>query len=242
MTHLLNQPSQQAAAIQIPAAIAAIIPMLLLGVWMYLLRDGVPGLNEFFLGPLLFGGGMIFWILLLHIVVCRDNLQSLGFRINGVWMDVVIGLALGFGFLLLRSLTQPMLNGLFAPRPPNPEIMQLIHGVSNNIWLLVLWLGPVVWIGIAGFEELWRVFVLRRFWNIFNSPHGKWLVLLLVSTLIGIAHGYQGPASIISIGFKSVLMGWFFMATGRTRALIVSHAVYDSVQIVMAVIAIREMF
>jgi len=42
----------------------------------------------------------------------------------------------------------------------------------------------------------------------------------------------------VSIGFKSVLMGWFFMATGRTRALIVSHAVYDSVQIIMAVIAL----
>lgn len=239
MNTQLKQTSAPAALLQIPAAIAAIIPMLLLGTWMYLLRDNTPALSEFFLGPLLFGGGMIFWILFLHIVVCRDNLQSLGFRINGFWMDVVIGLVLGFGFLFLRSLTQPMLIGWFDPRPPSPEIIQLIHGVSSNAWLLMLWLGPVVWIGIAGFEELWRVFVLRRFWNVFYNPGGKWIVLLLVSVLVGLAHGYQGPASIISIGFKSVLMGWFFMATGRTRALIVSHAVYDSVQIVMAVIAIR---
>jgi hypothetical protein len=235
----LNQPLQQRAVIQIPAAVAAIIPMLLLGLWMHLIRDSTPALSEFFLGPLLVGGGMIFWLLFLHIVVCRDNLQSLGFRIDGFWLDMAIGIGLGLGFLLLRSLTQPMLNSWFAPRPPTAEIIQLIHGISDNPWLLALWLGPVVWIGIAGFEELWRVFVLLRFWNICSGPGTKWIVLLLVSALIGVAHGYQGPAAIISIGFKSVLAGWFFMATGRTRALIVSHSVYDSVQIVTAVMAIR---
>ena len=237
-----KQPVQQRTVIQIPAAIAAIIPMAALTVWMNLLRDSVPGVTEFFLGPLLVGGGMIFWLLFLHIVVCRDSLQSLGFKIDGFWMDVVIGSGLGAGFLLLRTITQPMLNSIFDSRPPSTEIIQLIHSVSSDPWLLALWLGPVVWIGIAGFEELWRVFVLRRFWNIFSGTGGKWMVLLLVSVLIGAAHGYQGPAGIISIGFKSVLMGWYFMATGRTRALIVSHVVYDSVQIVMAVVEIRAAY
>jgi len=212
--------------------------MAALTTWMYIIRDSAPGLGEFFLGPLLFGGGMIFWLLFLHIVVCRDTLQSLGFRIDGFWIDLAIGIALGVGFLFLKTLEQPLLNSLFERRPPSEEIIQLIHGVSSNLWLLALWLGPVVWIGIAGFEELWRVFVLRRFWNVFSGIGGKWMVLVLVSALIGVAHGYQGPAAILSIGFKSVLMGWFFMATGRTRALIVSHVVYDSVQIVMAVVAI----
>lgn len=238
----LDQPLQSRAVIQISTAIAAIIPMAALTIWMYLLRDSTPGVSEFFLGPLLVGGGMIFWLLFLHIVVCRDSLQSLGFKIDGFWVDVVIGSGLGAGFLLLRTITQPMLNSMFDSRPPSTEIIQLIHSVSSDPWLLALWLGPVVWIGIAGFEELWRVFVLRRFWNIFSGTGGKWMVLLLVSVLVGAAHGYQGPAAIISIGFKSVLMGWFFMVTGRTRALIVSHAIYDSVQIIMAVVAIRAAF
>ena len=229
----------QKAVIQVAAALAAIIPMTALGVWMYVLRDSTPSTHEFFSGPLLFGGGMIFWLLFLHIVVCRDDPRTLGFKMDGLWKDVAIGAALGAGFLLLKTLTQPVLNSLFDSRPPSSEIIQLIQGVSSDPWLLALWLGPVVWIGIAGFEELWRVFVLRRLWNVFPTVPGKWVVLLLVSVLIGIAHGYQGPASIISIGFKSILAGWFFMATGRTRALIVSHAVYDSVQIVMAVVAIR---
>jgi hypothetical protein len=239
MKILSAQASLHQKTIQISAALAAIIPMALLTVWMYLLRDSAPTVSEFFLGPMLIGGSMIFWLLFLHIVVCRDDLKSLGFGIDGFWLDVMVGVAMGICFLLLRQLTQPWLNGLFPPRPPSHEILQLIHSVATNTWLLLLWLGPVVWIGIAGFEELWRVVVLRRLWRVFGGKTGKWLVLLFVSLLIGLAHGYQGPAAIVSIGFKSVLMGWFFMATGRTRALIVCHAVYDSVQIVMAVIAIR---
>jgi hypothetical protein len=239
MNTIRTQASRQRAVIQISTAMAAIIPMFALTVWMHQIRDSAPGLNEFFLGPLLFGGSMIFWLLFLHIVVCRDSMQSLGFNTDGFWVDMMIGCGLGAGLLLLKMLMQPMLNSLFESRPPSSQIMQLIHGVANDPWLLALWLGPVVWIGIAGFEELWRVFVLRRFWNVFSGTGGKWMVLLLVSVLIGLAHGYQGPAGILSIGFKSILMGWFFMATGRTRALIVSHAIYDSVQIIMAVVAIR---
>jgi hypothetical protein len=242
MNAFSERTSQQPHLMQISAAIAAIFPMALLTIWMYLIRDSVPAQSEFFLAPLLFGGGMIFWLLFLHIVVCRDNLQSLGLRIDGFWLDIITGISLGIGFLLLRSLTQPLLNGLFAPRPPSQEILQLIHSVSSNTWLLILWLGPVVWIGIATFEELWRCFVLRRLWNVFGRSGGQWMVLIGVSALIGLAHGYQGPAAIISIGFKSILMGWYFMASGRIRPLIVSHAIYDSVQIVMAVIAIREAF
>ena len=235
----LSKTAVPAGAGQLLAAAAAILPMAALTFWMYLVRDSAPGLAEFFLGPLLVGGGMIFWVLYLHLVPCRDSLTSLGLMGAGWWRDLVIGIMLGGAFLLLKSLTQPVLNACFAPRPPNPEIMQLIYAVSRDPWLLALWLGPVVWLGIAGFEELWRVFVLRRLWNVFPGSAGRWLVLLIVSTLIGLAHGYQGPAAIVSIGFKSILMGGYFMAFSRARPLIVSHAVYDSAQIIMAVVAIN---
>ena len=222
------------------AAAAAVLPMAALSAWMYLIRDAAPGIGEFFLGPLLFGGGMIFWLLFLHRVLCRDSLQALGFGVGGFWKDAVVGVGLGLAFLLLKYLTDPFLQALFQPRPPSREVMELIIGVARDPLLLALWLGPVVWIGIAGFEELWRVVVLRRLWFVFPGTAGKWGVLLLVSILIGLAHGYQGPASIVSITIKSVLMGWYFMASGRTRPLIVAHAIYDSLQILAAVYAIRS--
>jgi general stress protein CsbA len=224
---------------QLLAAAGAVLPMAALTAWMYALRDSAPGLGEFFLGPLLFGGGMIFWLLFLHLVVCRDTPGSLGLGIGGRWKDIAAGILLGLAFLALKHLSDPLLAALFPPREPSNAIMQLIFGVARDPLLLALWLGPVVWIGVAGFEELWRAVVLRRLWAVFSGTSGRWVALLLVSALIGAAHGYQGPAAIVSIGFKSVLMGWYFMATGRVRTLIVAHAVYDSVQIVIAVMMIR---
>ena len=226
-------------ATQMLAALAAIVPMIALTIWMYVIRDNAPGISEFFLGPLLVGGGMIFWLSLLHVVVCRDKVDSLGFHRGGFARDIFIGSAMGVAFLLLKFIEQPVLNELFAPRPPSDEIILLLRTVSSDPMLLALWLGPVVWLGVAGFEELWRVFVLRRFWNLVSGPVGKWAVLLAVSALIGLAHAYQGPAAIMSIGVKSVIMGWYFKYAGRIGPLIVAHAVYDSVQVVMAVVAIR---
>lgn len=227
-------------AVQLLAAFSAILPMAVLTAWMYGIRETGPGIAEFFLGPLLIGGGMIFWLLFLHLVLCRDGLDTLGFRIGGFRRDLAAGIVLGLAFLLLKTVSDPFLSGLFAPGPPSAEVMKLIVGVARDPLLLALWLGPVVWIGVAGFEELWRVFVLRRFWNVFPGTLARWSVLLLVSLMVGAAHGYQGPAAIVSISLKSLLMGAWFMATGRARALIVAHAVYDSVQIGMAVYAIRQ--
>lgn len=227
-----------ARPVHLVAALAAILPMALLTVWMYLLRDSAPDVSEFFLGPLLFGGGMIFWMIFLHVVLCRDKLSALGIGRDGFWQDVSVGLIMGLGLLGLKFLTDPWLKALFAPAPPSEEIFLLIQTVVSDPLLLGLWLGPVVWIGIAGFEEFWRVFVLRRLWLVFPGRVAAWLVLLVVSVLIGLAHGYQGPAAILSIGFKSVLMGWYFMRARRIRPLIVAHAVYDSVQIAMAAIQI----
>lgn len=237
-TRPVNRLEFPRAHVQLLAALAAILPMPGLASWMYLIRNDAPSLAEFFAGPLLVGGLMIFWLLFLHLVVCRDSLGALGFRVGGFWLDVATGVALGFGFLGIKYLTQPMLAGLFAPRQASAEILQLLEGVTHDPVLLALWLGPVVWIGIAGFEELWRVVVLRRFWLAFPGRGAQWTSLLVLSVLVGLAHGYQGPAAIVSIGFKSILMGWFFMATGRARPLVVSHAVYDSTQIIMAVIAL----
>jgi membrane protease YdiL (CAAX protease family) len=220
---------------------AAICPMLGITVWMYLIRESPITLNVLFLGPMLGGGSLIVWLLVLQLLVCGDRLDSLGLRRGNIWQELAIGSLLAMAFLALHLFFQSTITKLLPPRPPSEEIIELISGVSRSPWLLALWLGPVAWIGVALFEELLKAFVLRRLWLVWQGPAGRWIVLALVASLFGLAHGYQGPASIISISIQSFLMGWFFMVTGRLRALIVAHALYDSVQIVFAVVAVRSM-
>ena len=235
------RPWQRHAATQILAAVAAAAPVAAIGIWIYLLQDSPMTLNGMLLGPLLGGGSLIFWLLFLQFLVCGDGPAGLGFLRGRPWLDIGLGVGLSIGLLAFRFVFGATVARLLPPRPPVEEMIELLDGLSRNPLLLAIWLGPVVWIGVALFEELLRVFLLRRLWLVWNGPVGKWAVILGVSALTGVAHGYQGWAAIVSIGIMSVFKGWFFMTTGRVRALVVAHALYDSAQIVMAVIMIRGM-
>jgi membrane protease YdiL (CAAX protease family) len=236
------RPWQRRPATQLAAALAAAAPMAAIAGWMYLLRDSAPTIREMLLGPLLGGGSLIFWILFLHLLVSGDGPAGLGFRTGKRWWtDLAIGTGLAAALLAFFVAFNATVARLFPPQPPPEQMIELMAELARSPWLLALWLGPVVWIGVALFEELLRAFLLRRLWQVWSGPAGSWAAILAVSALTGAAHGYQGPAAILSIGAMSVFKGWFFMTTGRIRALIVAHALYDSAQIAMAVVMIRTM-
>jgi len=64
-------------------------------------------------------------------------------------------------------------------------------------------------------------------------------VIVAGAALVAGVHLYQPPAIMLSIGLLSVLKGWYFLRTGRFWSLLVAHALYDSVQVVAVVSAIR---
>ncbi len=229
---------RQGSATQIAAALAVIVPLLSLFTWFYVLRDGPVTMNQLLLGPLVGGGSFIVWLLFLHLGVCGDRLESLGWRTGRWWANVLIGILLAAGFLLLATF-QDVLRRLFPSMPLAPELVELLRGLAGDPWLLALWLGPVVWIGVAFFEELLRVFLLRRLWRVWGGRPGRWLAVLAVAAIFGLVHLYQGPAAAMFIAVKSFLAGWFFMATGRFWALVVAHALYDSAGILLALQALR---
>jgi len=64
--------------------------------------------------------------------------------------------------------------------------------------------------------------------------------ILLASALIGLAHLYQGTAGIISIGIKSLIMGFYFYKYRRLLPLIISHGLYDGLQFAFFVIQFKS--
>lgn len=234
------QPWQAHPTTQLGAALAVVLPLVVSTVWFHLIREGPLTLKELLGYPLVLGGALILWMLVLHRLVCGDHLVNLGFRLPRRWLDAVLGTLLAIGFLLLKHLWDLTAGRLFPPRPPAEGIVNLLVGLSRDPWLLALWLGPVVWVGVALFEELWRAFLLRRLWRVWGASPGRWLAVLFSAIVFAFAHVYQGPSAMISIGIQSVLAGWFYMATGRIWTLIICHALYDSFQIIMAVLVIRQ--
>ena len=72
-------------------------------------------------------------------------------------------------------------------------------------------------------------------WRVLPGSAGRWAVIVGCAALVAGAHLYQPPAIMLSIGVMSVLKGWYFLRTGRFWSLVVAHALYDSVQVAVAV-------
>ncbi len=105
---------------------------------------------------------------------------------------------------------------------------------------MALWIGPVVWIGVAAVEELARVFLLSRLWIVWPGTAARWGAVVVSALLFGLAHAYQGPAGVIGTAFLGFIAAWFYLVRGRVWPLIISHALYDSAWIVFGVVMIRR--
>ena len=71
--------------------------------------------------------------------------------------------------------------------------------MREHPWMLLVWLGPVLWIGVALFEELIRAFLLTGLWSF--SRQKAWIaaVILIAAALVGLTHWSQGPYGIVTI-------------------------------------------
>jgi hypothetical protein len=163
------RPWQRRQTTQILAALAGLLPMAGLSIWMYLLQDRSMTVDEMLLGPLVGGGTLIFWILFLHVFVSGDRLDGFGFRAPRILLDLGLGSVLAVALLAFHLVFNATIAPWFPPKPPAEEVIELIAGLSRDPLYLALWLGPVVWIGVAGFEELMRAFVLRRSWRVWSG-------------------------------------------------------------------------
>jgi membrane protease YdiL (CAAX protease family) len=123
--------------------------------------------------------------------------------------------------------------------PQNTELINVMIDLANSPLLMVIWFGPVLWIGIALFEELSRTFLLKCLWNTSDNKNWHIIVIFLASTLIGVVHLYQGTAGIISIGLKSVIMCFYFYKYRRLLPLVISHGLYDGLQFAFFIIQFR---
>jgi membrane protease YdiL (CAAX protease family) len=190
---------------------------------------------ELILYPLLFGGLSILVLLLLKKFFLKENIVDFNSGKGTIGIDILWGLGLTAVYFILFYLARISLSNLLSFKP-NMELLGLMLDMRSNPLLLVLWFGPVLWIGVALFEELIRVFILTSLWKFSKQKMWTIVVIILASAIIGFAHWSQGSYGIVTIGVKSLVSGFFFYKYRRLLPLIIAHVLYDGIQVAMLLI------
>ncbi|MDG2193739.1 MAG: CPBP family intramembrane metalloprotease [Polaribacter sp.] len=220
----------------------AILPINSIMIWYRLTQTEDFSTIDMTVYPLVVGGGISLLILYLNKHLIKNTFKETFNSGKGIWYwDILIGIGLTAVYFTMFFIERATLyQWIPNHNPPNTELINTMVDLANSPLLMLLWFGPVLWIGIALFEELSRVFLLKCLWNINENKNWHIVVIFLASTLIGVAHLYQGTAGIISIGLKSVIISFYFYKYRRLLPLIISHALYDGIQFAFFVVQFQN--
>jgi len=190
--------------------------------------------------PLLLGGGNILLILALNRFLLKESFNKFNSGTQTWYSDILSGVGLSMVYFVLMFAERATLSGILSQgKPPSQEVLNLMFDLAGNPLLLAFWLGPVVWIGVAMFEEISKVFFLTCLWGISKNKSWEIATVFFVAAAFGLTHLYQGTFGIVSSGIQGLVAGFYFYKYRRIWPLIISHALYDSFQIVMFVIQIN---
>ena len=190
---------------------------------------------ELILYPLLFGGGSIVIIGIIKKYYLKEPFKDFNSGNGFLVKDWLWALALTAVYFILFYVERLILSDILSFKS-NTELLGLMLDMRESPLLLIIWFLPVLWIGIALYEELIRVFILTSLWKF--SPNIFWTisVMLLTSIIVGLAHWSQGSYGVVTIATKSMVACFFFYKYRRLMPLVISHALYDGIQVAMLLI------
>ncbi len=206
----------------------------------YRVREPTPFASiELILYPLLFGGGAIAAIVLLKRYFLRGSLRDYSVSTGSIATDLLHGLGLTAVYFALFFLFRATLSGVLSSSP-NLELLGLMLDMRRQPVLLLLWFGPVLWIGIALFEELTRAFLLVELWSFSSQRAWTAAAVVLAAALFGLVHWSQGSYGIVTIALKSLVAGAWYYHRRRLLPLVVAHALYDGLPVALLLLTYPE--
>lgn len=191
-------------------------------------------------GYLLYAGAytlaVIAVILLVLWFVCGEKPKALNLKPGTWWKDLAGGVVLVGLTLAIKLALDPIFAKYFYRASDSESGLNSLFGtLAGNPWLLALFLGPVLFIGVAGSEELTRVFFITRWKNISSSKIWLGIGVFLSAALFGLNHIAQGPAGIMSVTLNGLIMVLWYLRFGRIFHLVIAHYLYDAIQILFVV-------
>jgi membrane protease YdiL (CAAX protease family) len=138
---------------------------------------------------------------------------------------------LSFPMVIIVVVTLTLTIRRFLPSlhnvPENPLAGMI--GTGADAWLFLL----VVIVAGGLREELQRAFLLHRFRHTLGHP---WMGLIITSLAFGMGHTLQGFDAAVITGTLGAIWGAMYLTRGSALASIVSHSLFNSGELIRAVL------
>ena len=174
---------------------------------------------------------IIIVLLLLLRYLCGERPRELNLK-PGKWTSDLLAAGILSVVTLAANVVSNTLLAEVLPAPPNTSVIELFRWLGQSPAMLALFLGVLLWIGVAQ-EEITRVFLLSRLWKVWPSAAARWGAVLFAASLFGLAHAWQGPTRIVTAGIYGLIMGLYYLRYGRVAPMIISHYFTNALQVVV---------
>jgi uncharacterized protein len=180
--------------------------------------------------------GLVFTLLLLKIFSKRRgaNWSTYGIRKPRNWLVTILK-SLAVALLVLASVVM-VINPLLQSIPNlEPRDMSHFNVLTGNLPNLIINL-VLMWITAGFLEEfLWRGYLMERLLDLIgsNSWSAVLTVILVSSTIFGLAHGYQGLLGVLKTGAVGLVFGFsYFIFKRNLWPLVLAHALIDTLDFI----------
>jgi hypothetical protein len=204
------KPAQRGARIQLLAVLLGVFPLYGGLAFLQLRSDQPLSFRAFTLYLTVIAPLAIVIALLLLRFLCGESPGDLVLMPGKLSSDLLAALLLSFVVIAANVLAGHLLSEWFPDLPSNASITNLFLQLAGNPGLLIIFAGPLFFMGAAS-EEVIRVFLLSRLWKIWHSSAAKLLALVASACLFGLIHLYQGPVSAVWTAIFGSIMGFYYL-------------------------------
>ncbi len=165
---------------------------------------------------------------LILFFIWRNNEPAIaiGWTVRNIRKEIGIGLWLFLPFFFVTSVLEGLLHkaGLSVPSTPLPALIS-----EKGIAEFTLAFFMVITVALAE-ETIFRGYLILRFRAVTSSPAAA---VLLSAVIFSLGHGYEGTASVVTIGIMGAVLGLVYLWRESLIAPIVMHFLQDFIGIVL---------
>ena len=153
------------------------------------------------------------------------------------WWKTVALAILAAAILLLGSelVVEPIAHRIW----PEPEHISNVIQSGASGWKQALVSLLIVWTFASFGEELsYRGYLLTRAADMLGRSNlAYWAAMIVVSLLFGFGHYYKGPPGVLDSTYSGLVLGAFFLLSGRNLwTPILAHGIADTVAVFAVVV------